>query len=536
MKLTLLLQLALLSQTLAFGQINSRSPVAQPNSISITSALYADGERAGLQKINLNLNQVYSHPTAGNLDEESFFPARGKSKIPDWGLALSGGGIRSASFSIGVMKALYDLRILDETDVISSVSGGGYASYWLFTSYASSNKNQKFGESAFSNDQFIRNICKLQEKGDFITKNSAIKALFKSRPKAFGIYEKAILKTFGDERYENEKIDFLNDSIADGSIPYFIFNAALKTRELGKLGQVVEITPAYMGNPVLGFYKWKKQDKTLLRTSKAVAISGAAIKWKLEQPIANYARESLKMENLRLSDGGFAENLAALPLIRRAIKNIIIVDAEHDPKYKFDSYKKLRKALYNMDIDFCIPGIGECLVNGETKIAFSNSAVSEGYARSKQDGSGDPRVNSRIFYIKMSKPASIFAGGAQESNKINTGIKTRADALKNGEILLVERNRRIALDEKSYECEKASGMTFDSDMYLYRVNNYDQYLRSKKLLSFAAKLLPETFRYRFPQIPTFDQNYYSDQLEAFVALGYLQAIELKEKAALETAQ
>jgi len=48
------------------------------------------------------------------------------------GLALSGGGTRSASFSIGVMKALQDDGILDNVDVISSVSGGSYASYWYF--------------------------------------------------------------------------------------------------------------------------------------------------------------------------------------------------------------------------------------------------------------------------------------------------------------------------------------------------------------------------------------------------------------------
>ena len=53
----------------------------------------------------------------------------------DWGLALSGGGLRSAAFSIGAMKALYDLGLLDDIDVISSVSGGGYASFWLYSRY-----------------------------------------------------------------------------------------------------------------------------------------------------------------------------------------------------------------------------------------------------------------------------------------------------------------------------------------------------------------------------------------------------------------
>lgn len=42
------------------------------------------------------------------------------------GLALSGGGIRSASFSLGVMQALAHNRWLSEIDYLSTVSGGGY--------------------------------------------------------------------------------------------------------------------------------------------------------------------------------------------------------------------------------------------------------------------------------------------------------------------------------------------------------------------------------------------------------------------------
>lgn len=43
------------------------------------------------------------------------------------GLALSGGGIRSATFSLGVLRALSRLGILRKVDYLSTVSGGGYA-------------------------------------------------------------------------------------------------------------------------------------------------------------------------------------------------------------------------------------------------------------------------------------------------------------------------------------------------------------------------------------------------------------------------
>lgn len=51
---------------------------------------------------------------------------------PTLGLALSGGGTKAAVFSHGVLHGLHDSGILDDVDVISSVSGGGYAAYWYF--------------------------------------------------------------------------------------------------------------------------------------------------------------------------------------------------------------------------------------------------------------------------------------------------------------------------------------------------------------------------------------------------------------------
>lgn len=42
------------------------------------------------------------------------------------GLAFSGGGIRSASFCLGVMQALAGARVLEKMDYLSTASGGGY--------------------------------------------------------------------------------------------------------------------------------------------------------------------------------------------------------------------------------------------------------------------------------------------------------------------------------------------------------------------------------------------------------------------------
>ncbi len=46
-------------------------------------------------------------------------------------LCLSGGGIRSATFNLGVIQALAERGLLERFDYLSSVSGGGYIASWL---------------------------------------------------------------------------------------------------------------------------------------------------------------------------------------------------------------------------------------------------------------------------------------------------------------------------------------------------------------------------------------------------------------------
>lgn len=47
------------------------------------------------------------------------------------GLAFSGGGIRSATFNLGVLQALADMHLLRKFHYLSTVSGGGYIGSWL---------------------------------------------------------------------------------------------------------------------------------------------------------------------------------------------------------------------------------------------------------------------------------------------------------------------------------------------------------------------------------------------------------------------
>ncbi len=68
-------------------------------------------------------------PSGRSLDD--FFAAVHKLGHCRAALCLSGGGIRSASFALGVLQALARMELLDKFHYLSTVSGGGYVGAWL---------------------------------------------------------------------------------------------------------------------------------------------------------------------------------------------------------------------------------------------------------------------------------------------------------------------------------------------------------------------------------------------------------------------
>jgi hypothetical protein len=72
------------------------------------------------------------HAGTGSGETRAFtYPPRTAHNMQLSGLALSGGGIRSATFSLGVLHALSELDLLRRIDYLSTVSGGGYIGSWL---------------------------------------------------------------------------------------------------------------------------------------------------------------------------------------------------------------------------------------------------------------------------------------------------------------------------------------------------------------------------------------------------------------------
>jgi hypothetical protein len=59
------------------------------------------------------------------------------------GLALSGGGIRSATFCLGAVQVLADKKLLEHVDFLSTVSGGGYTGSFLSSKLVDQNPCQQ---------------------------------------------------------------------------------------------------------------------------------------------------------------------------------------------------------------------------------------------------------------------------------------------------------------------------------------------------------------------------------------------------------
>ncbi|QPH41800.1 patatin-like phospholipase family protein [Pedobacter endophyticus] len=70
-------------------------------------------------------------PAAENIPDPD--PIRFAGNLRLRGLALSGGGIRSATFNLGVLQGLAERNVLKSFDYLSTVSGGGYIGSWLIS-------------------------------------------------------------------------------------------------------------------------------------------------------------------------------------------------------------------------------------------------------------------------------------------------------------------------------------------------------------------------------------------------------------------
>jgi hypothetical protein len=91
---------------------------------------------------------------------------------PRVGLALSGGGIRSATFSLGLVQALARSGVLPKVDYLSTVSGGGYIGAFLGALYVRKQRPQAVIE-ALTEFPESQPLQWLRSNGRFLAPNGA---------------------------------------------------------------------------------------------------------------------------------------------------------------------------------------------------------------------------------------------------------------------------------------------------------------------------------------------------------------------------
>ena len=94
------------------------------------------------------------------------------SGTPTVGVALSGGGIRSATFCLGLFQALAHQRLIRRIDYLSTVSGGGYFGSFLGSAFSRDHGSPETVEEELA-DNHSWSVNWLRENGRFLSPNGA---------------------------------------------------------------------------------------------------------------------------------------------------------------------------------------------------------------------------------------------------------------------------------------------------------------------------------------------------------------------------
>jgi predicted acylesterase/phospholipase RssA len=362
--------------------------------------------------------------------EANLIKAKGKSKHT-LGLALSGGGYRSAIFNYGILKGLFEIEVIPQFDYLSVVSGGS----WIGTPFAMSddldwffddiedhpNLIEEGFESLLANPLRLAQEAALARKNPNFLSNIFGRLLARTFLREHG--QKSRYVPFSDKKFFNAK-----------DRPFLIINGTVYFRKPGSFDvtqECFEMTKLYSGCKSLGYVHTKDliaMEKSL-RVRDAVAISGAAVAVHLpavgsevagiglSREAVNFAKDMpagkklCDAEHLDIADGGFYNNLGIESLINRGCKYLVVVDAEHDPERKKagrsnQAYKGLRTLLQRHHIPNPI---------GEDKIKLLDKADEPLHVIDGGDGLPD------ILYIKL-KSSQDFNDAAKDKDYNSPGF------------------------------------------------------------------------------------------------------------------
>ncbi|MCH7885669.1 MAG: patatin-like phospholipase family protein [Planctomycetes bacterium] len=286
--------------------------------------------------------------------ERDIIKAKGKRKHT-LGLALSGGGYRSAIYNYGVLSGLYEIGVIPRIDYLSVVSGGS----WMGTAFSMTKSMEWFFRRTWTSNRpnFIEEGFEslLPHPGRVLQEAALAR---KNVNYASNIYGRLLAKTFLREHGDLSRYKPLSDGalVRDKDRPFLIINGTVYFRRPKRFEvtqECFEMTRLYCGSRSLGYLDTPslRAPDYPIRIRDAIAVSGAAVSLHipglgsevlglgLSREVKNY---TLRLRvprpgmpdaaHLDLADGGFYNNLGVESLIHRGCRYIIVVDAEHDPE------------------------------------------------------------------------------------------------------------------------------------------------------------------------------------------------------------
>jgi predicted acylesterase/phospholipase RssA len=318
-------------------------------------------------------------------------------------IAVSGGGIRSAAFALGVLEGLETKSSLANIKAISATSGGAYAISALYA--AASRSTSVFSSRLTENDEELS-----RKVGDPSFLPDSLRApllvqMAVAAPLAFmstNFNEGWTSTTLSDDYanaiaafWHGEKWFYWDDwqkVVVRRGLPIpIIVTASLRKdtpdEDAPLAEQVFEWMPFVRGNPTFGYSDtFRREGFGALGVANVVAGSAAAVDspsslrknrklnfgWLLagtesltaapltRDTLDNFltklrpgtpalyslnVKSPLQTEKIFHTDGGYADNLAIYPLVRRGCSSIIAIDAEHDPELKYCALAKVATDL-----------------------------------------------------------------------------------------------------------------------------------------------------------------------------------------------
>jgi predicted acylesterase/phospholipase RssA len=438
-------------------------------------------------------------------------------------IAISGGGIRSAAFALGVLEGLDEKTPLSSFRAISATSGGAYAMTALYAAALRSKTNltAKLVESdkelqrVAAEPSFLSEALRapLTAKVAIASIPSLLSSNFREGWTATGLTHDyaTVIGNFWHGQSNWIYWEDWRQAVVDLKLPIpIIVTASLRKtnpQDNGPLTeQVFEWTPFVRGNFGLG-YSDSFKSEGFGRLGVASVVAGAAAA--LDNPAALQNNQRLKLglvlagtesllsapltrdkldrfnEALRPgrpavfplevksplrstevfhTDGGYADNLALYPLIRRGCASIIVIDSEHDPELKYCALAKIAADLtanHGVDVSVTNPTVGAALAAKALADPMGQRSMCEKY---ESQAFFEMPPQSRQPFLARTAPEPLFELTLSPWEAVIPSSKVSASSLRSIQtrIRYIKLARPASLDFLS-PGEKAEVMKYESD-------------------------------------------------------------------------